>query len=187
MKEVEIHDPIYRTSASRTGKMMIIMLGIVISGGIIFFSMWDYWICCPAPVTQMGVEEKVAAAMTGKEIPIALSFIESSDFRVIAFNSLPGEPDNNPTILANVGDRIIFDVTNDGRSFHAFGVTPDEEGFSGMMPGSEIAAATNPLKPGEGGQSEFIPGEEGTYYYICTVPGHREQGMVGQIIVGPAQ
>ena len=56
-----------------------------------------------------------------------------------------------------------------------------------MMAGSEIAAATNPLKPGESGQSEFIPGEEGTYYYICTVPGHREQGMVGEIIVGPAQ
>ena len=34
------------------------------------------------------------------------------------------------------------------------------------------------------GTSEFIAGEEGIYYYICTVPGHREQGMVGQIIVG---
>ena len=38
--------------------------------------------------------------------------------------------------------------------------------------------------------AEFIAGEEGTYYYICTVPGHRDQGMVGEIIVsgssGPA-
>ncbi len=42
---------------------------------------------------------------------------------------------------------------------------------------------SNPLKPGEGGTSEFIPGEPGTYYYICTVPGHREMGMVGTIIV----
>ena len=40
-----------------------------------------------------------------------------------------------------------------------------------------------PLKPGESGTSEFIAGEEGTYYYICTVPGHRAQGMVGEIVV----
>ena len=39
------------------------------------------------------------------------------------------------------------------------------------------------LKPGESGTAEFIAGEEGTYYYICTVPGHRDQGMVGEIIV----
>lgn len=187
MSDIETHDPIYRTSASRTGKMMIIMLCIVISGGIIFFSMWDYWICCPAPAAETGAVEGAGAAMTGKEIPITLSFIESSDFITLAFNALPGEPDNNPTIQANVGDKIAFTVTNDGRSFHAFGVTADEEGFVGVFPGSDIAAPTNPLKPGEGGQAEFIPGEEGTYYYICTVPGHREQGMVGQIIVGPAQ
>jgi len=28
-----------------------------------------------------------------------------------------------------------------------------------------------------------MPCEPGTYYYICTVPGHREMGMVGTIIV----
>ena len=105
----------------------------------------------------------------------------------MAFNALPGESDNNPTINANVGDEINFSVINDGVSFHSFGVTKADEGFAGIIPGSEIGAASNPLKPGEGGESSFIPGEEGTYYYICTVPGHREQGMVGEIIVGPAK
>ena len=51
----------------------------------------------------------------------------------------------------------------------------------------KLHSPNNPLKPGESGTSEFVPAEEGTYYYICTVPGHREQGMVGEIIVGPAQ
>ena len=105
----------------------------------------------------------------------------------MAFNALPGEAGNNPTITANVGDKIVFDVINDGKSFHAFGVTLDTEGFAGIIPGSEIASANAPLKPGESGASEFIPSEPGTYYYICTVPGHRMQGMVGEIIVsGPA-
>jgi len=183
----EEEHPIFRTSPERATKMMIIMLSIVIVGGVIFFSMWDYWISSPAPVVLMrggAVSEMPTVVATGIEIPTSLSFIESSDFRTLAFNALPGEADNNPEIHANVGDKIIFDVSNDGKSFHAFGVTAADEGFSGIIPGSEVASASNPLKPGEGGESSFIPGEEGIYYYICTVPGHREQGMVGKIIVG---
>jgi len=120
---------------------------------------------------------------TGQTITRDLNFIESPDFRNLAFNALPGEDGNNPTINMSVGDKVVFNVVNDGVSFHAFGVTQDQEGFSGVIPGSEIAAPTNPLKPTESGTSEFIAGEEGTYYYICTVPGHRAQGMVGEIIV----
>ncbi len=118
--------PFFRTSTERATKMMIIMLGIVIAGGVIFFSMWDYWISSPAPVVVMrsaAVSEMPTVVATGKEIPMSLSFIESSDFRTLAFNALPGEADNNPEIHANVGDKIIFDVSNGGKSFHAFWVT----------------------------------------------------------------
>jgi nitrite reductase (NO-forming) len=178
---------VYRTSSARTGKMLAIMLGICIVGGLIFFSMWDYWISQPAPVVAMmagGDDHAGPAVQTGDTISTDLNFIESPDFRTLAFNALPGESDNNPTISMNVGDKVVFNVDNAGRSFHSFGVTQNDEGFSGIIPGSEIGTASNPLKPGEAGVSEFIAGEEGIFYYICTVPGHREQGMVGQIIVG---
>jgi nitrite reductase (NO-forming) len=184
---------VYRTSPARVGKMMAIMLGVCLIGGIIFFSMWDYWISMPPPVVAMMAGEKTHAGpaeATGQTITQDLQFIESPDFRNLAFNALPGENGNNPTINMSVGDKVVFNVVNDGMSFHAFGVTQDAEGFSGVIPGSEIAAPTNPLKPTESGTSEFIAGEEGIYYYICTVPGHRAQGMVGEIIVsgssGPA-
>jgi len=178
---------VYRTTPARTGKMMIIMLGICIVGGAIFFSMWDFWISQPAPVVAMMAGDDghgAPAAFTGGTITQELHFIESSDFRHLAFNALPGELGHNPTVHMNVGDKVVFNVDNEGKSFHAFGVTSEDEGFGGIIAGSEVAAASNPLKPGEGGTSEFIAGEEGIYYYICTVPGHREQGMVGQIIVG---
>ena len=184
------NETIYRTTSARTGKMMAIMLGICIVGGAIFFSMWDYWTSTPAAVVGMmseTTEHDVKAAFSGVHIPVELAFIESSDFRTLAFNALPGEEGHNPTIKANVGDEINFSVINNGKSFHAFGVTKAEEGFSGIIAGSEINSASNPLKPTQSGTSKFIPGEEGTYYYICTVPGHREQGMVGEIIVGPAK
>ena len=183
-------DAVYRTSPGRTGKMMAIMLGICIVGGAIFFGMWDYWISEPAPVVAMMAGDSTpteVAVHTGATITSDLSFIESSDFITLAFNALPGEPGNNPTINMEVGDKVIFNVVNDGVSFHSFGVTADTEGFGGIFPGSEVASPANPLKSGESGTSEFIAGEEGVFYYICTVPGHREQGMVGKIIVGDAE
>ena len=177
---------VYLTSPARVGRMLAIMLGVCLIGGIVFFSMWDYWISQPPPVVALMAGEKTHAGpteATGQTITQDLTFIESPDFRNLAFNALPGEDGNNPTINMSVGDKVVFNVVNDGVSFHAFGVTQDVEGFSGVIPGSEIAAPTNPLKPTESGTSEFIAGEEGTYYYICTVPGHRAQGMVGEIIV----
>ena len=184
---------VYMTSPNRVGRMLLIMLGVCLIGGIIFFSMWDYWISQPPPVVALMAGEKTHAGpaeATGQTITQNLSFLESADFRSLTFNALKDEPGVNPTIEMSVGDKIVFDVVNDGMSFHAFGVTKDTEGFAGIIPGSEIAAPTNPLKPGESGTSEFIAGEEGTYYYICTVPGHRDQGMVGEIVVsgssGPA-
>ncbi len=185
MSETEHVHPNFITSAERTAKMMAIMLGICIVGGAIFFGMWDYWISSPPAAASIGAA--VAAeggTFTGQEIPVSLAFVESSDFRTLAFNALPGDPDNNPTIKAEVGDKIIFNVENAGIAFHSFGVTAESEGLAGIIPGTDIASASNPLKPGESDQSEFIPSEEGVYYYICTVQGHRAQGMVGQIIVG---
>jgi len=185
MSEIEHVHPHIITSAERTGKMMIIMLGICIAGGAIFFGMWDYWTSSPPAAASIGAAEAVeGGTFTGQEISVSLAFVESSDFRTLAFNALPGDPDNNPTINAEVGDKIIFNVENGGVAFHSFGVTAESEGLAGIIPGTDIASASSPLKPGESDQSEFIPSEEGVYYYICTVPGHRAQGMVGQIIVG---
>ena len=182
-----------RTSPARVCRMMAIMLGVCLIGGIIFFSMWDYWISEPPNVISVmagDVDHSGPAEATGITITQDLQFLESADFRSLTFNAMIDEPGVNPTIEMSVGDKVVFNVVNDGMSFHAFGVTKDTEGFAGIIPGSEIAAPTNPLKPGESGISEFIAGEEGTYYYICTVPGHRDQGMVGEIIVsgssGPA-
>ena len=183
----EPEHPILITSPERAWRMMAIMVGIVIVGGVIFFGMWDYWISSPPAVVGVaGAADRPSTIVeaTGKEIPISLTFVESADFRTLAFNALPGEPDNNPTFEAEVGDLLIFNVENVGKSFHSFGVTADEEGIEGTFPRSEIGSMSNPMKPGESGEGRFIPPEEGIYYYICTVPGHREQGMVGKIIVG---
>jgi nitrite reductase (NO-forming) len=174
--------------------MLAILIGIMVVGGAIFFSMWDYWISSPPAVAQVkSTKTEGPAVATGKEIKVSLKFIESPDFRTLAFNSLPGETDHNPEIQASVGDKIIFDVTNAGKSFHSFGVVASQEDIESQeelhipIAGTEIKDPNNPMKPGEAGQSTFVPTKAGTYYYICTVPGHREQGMEGKIVVGEAK
>ena len=82
-------DPIYRTSPERTYKMMAIMLGICIVGCGIFFALWDFWISMPPIVPGAGDAADhggAPATATGKEIPVSLSFIESSDFRILALS-----------------------------------------------------------------------------------------------------
>ena len=182
----------YRTTPARTGKMMAIMLGICIVGGAIFFAMWDYWISEPAPIVAImaasrAADMPAATEQTGQTLTSDLKFIEGDDFITMAFNALPGEEGNNPELYMDVGDKMIFNVESSGVSFHAFGVTQETEGVDGIIPGTEIGSMSNPLLNGDSGTSEFVAGEEGTYYYICTVPGHRAQGMEGLIIVGPAQ
>ena len=183
MSHSEHEQPILRTSPARTAKMLAILLGIMIVGAAIFFSMWDFWISLPPAVSRQKPVTTGAATETGETINVSLKFIESPDFRTLAFNSLPGEANHNPEIHADVGDKIVFDVTNGGKSFHAFAVTDATEGAGPAIPGSEIGSANSPLKPGQGGQASFIPSKAGTYFYICAVPGHREQGMEGKIIV----
>ncbi|HSB57745.1 MAG TPA: plastocyanin/azurin family copper-binding protein [Nitrosopumilaceae archaeon] len=190
MSHTEHEAPILRTSPARVGKMLAILIGLMVVGAVIFFANWDYWISLPPAVSKPKPVEGGPAVATGKEIQISLKFIESPDFRTLAFNALPGEAGHNPEIQANVGDKIIFDVTNGGKSFHAFGVVPTPEDVENQeeihtpLPGTAIRDPNNPLKPGEGGQSTFVPTKAGTYYYICTVPGHRELGMEGKIVVG---
>ena len=110
---------LYRTTSSRVGQMLAIMLAICLVGGVIFFGMWDYWISQPAPVVAMMAGEKTQAGpatATGQTITQDLQFIESSDFRTLAFNALPGDDGNNPTINMSVGDKVVFNVVNDGVS-----------------------------------------------------------------------
>jgi nitrite reductase (NO-forming) len=112
-----------------------------------------------------------------------LNFVESDDFRTLAFNALPDEDGHNPEIRVNSGDEVTITANNMGKSFHAFGVVLNPEDFNSIIWNSAIAAMSNPLKPGEGDSTTFTAGAPGTYYYICTIPGHALQGMQGSFIV----
>lgn len=190
MSHSEHESPIIRTSTRRMIKMLIIIIGIQIVGGALFFSHYDFWNSY-LPIAGKPQEQGAITGgatqgqATGKTINVSLKFVESPDFKTYAFNAISGS-DRNPEIHANVGDKIIFDVSNDGKSFHAFAVTDSKEGPGPAIEGTIVGTADNPMKPKAKGQATFVPAKAGEYYYICAVPGHRELGMEGKIQVSEA-
>jgi nitrite reductase (NO-forming) len=191
-------ETVYRTSPRRLAKLLAIIIGVQVVGGLIFFTHYDFWnsyLPTAGKLQEQQMEKQAAAGaavgpsssqgqFTGKEIHVALKFVESPDFKNYGFNAPLGSAGANPEVDVNVGDKIDFDVTNSGKSFHAFAVTASSSGPGPAIDGTTIGTADSPMKPGEHGTVSFVPSSAGTYYYVCAVPGHRELGMEGKIVVG---
>lgn len=106
------------------------------------------------------------------------------------------------TIEVGVGQSVRVALQNEGALVHDFSIAAiplegdvvaqegmgadhsmmdDHEAMmSGMHGDSDIHVAA---APGSTGTVEFTPAAPGTYEYFCTVAGHREAGMVGQLVV----
>ena len=101
-------------------------------------------------------------------------------FTLVAFDSddprsVPwgfNETSPGPTIVIKKGEVIRLRLVNEGGKFslHDFSVP-------------ELGVPTQRLKAGETDEIAFRASEAGTFTYICTVPGHKEVGMTGTLIV----
>jgi uncharacterized cupredoxin-like copper-binding protein len=117
-------------------------------------------------VAVFGAESHEAAgATTEHAAPAAAKTIDvsESEFKV----SLPAEQTLTP-------GKVVFNVTNDGKIEHDLAI----EG-----PGMSGTVKTPLLKPGESAKLTVTLGA-GTFALYCTVPGHREAGMLAKITVG---
>lgn len=74
-------------------------------------------------------------------------------------------------LRARVGEAVALRLENLDPSGHSFDL--DEFGVHVSMP------------PGEPTLALFTPTTPGTYTFYCAVPGHREAGMVGTLVVEP--
>ncbi|MBL8049909.1 MAG: nitrite reductase, copper-containing [Anaerolineales bacterium] len=77
----------------------------------------------------------------------------------------------NPDLTANPGDLVKIHLTSSEGVLHNLYV-------------DEFNAKSEDVSTAEGITIEFIAGEEGTFMYYCAVPGHRQLGMEGKLIVG---
>lgn len=74
------------------------------------------------------------------------------------------------------GDSVT--LNNDGKIPHNFTIV---EGSDPLGGGAELAASDD-VSPGDTG-SLTVDVEPGKYSYLCTIPGHAEDGMTGSITV----
>ncbi len=73
------------------------------------------------------------------------------------------------TITVKTGDKVNITFVNKGTVDHTY-VQPDLN--------INLKAA-----PGQSATGQFTASKAGTYNVVCDVPGHKEAGMTGQIVV----
>lgn len=79
-------------------------------------------------------------------------------------------------IQAPAGRTLVFNVKNDGTAQHTFAVAvPDRAPLASQM-----------IEPGTSATLEVPPLPAGSYRVYCTVPGHADLGMSGQLMVAEA-
>jgi nitrite reductase (NO-forming) len=91
----------------------------------------------------------------------------------MVFLGIGGEIDgvDNPNLLAQPGDRIRVTLVNEDGMPHDFAL-PDLNAQTALI-----------TAKGQTTDVDFIPSDTGEFTYFCTVPGHRQAGMEGKLIV----
>ncbi len=74
------------------------------------------------------------------------------------------------TLSVNKGDTVKITFTNNGTLPHNFTIT-------------ELAVKSKTIMPGQSDTVTFIADKAGTFVYFCSVPGHKDKGMVGTFTV----
>ncbi len=179
---------ITRTTGGRLGKGIAVIVIIMAIGAGINIAFSDYMHKFP-PANQLKVQEVKGPGVvaTGVKHVFDLHFVESADLRTLGFNAPAGEPNSNPEFKVKAGDELTFNIIHDGKMPHAFGVVSDPSDPNSIVFSAAIGSANNPQLKGTTKQITFIADKPGTYFYICTVPGHADLGMKGTLIVEAAE
>ncbi|MFQ5873340.1 MAG: cupredoxin domain-containing protein [Dehalococcoidia bacterium] len=120
----------------------------------------------PAPVSPRVAEETPATGVK------SFTFQVQDETSPWTFVSLEVD---NPTIEVNTGDTVEITFISDGQIPHTWTLDADSP--------SPYDVTTAILESGRSETLRFIADKPGTYTYYCKVPGHRDLGMVGTIIV----
>lgn len=128
------------------------------------------------PDTMMGDDHMMGATSTTSTAPVAENVDTKADgkedhvFKMGGKNfafTLDGK--ENPDLKVKVGDKVRIEFTSES-GFHDWVV-------------DEFKAATKQVQTGGTTSVEFIVDKKGTFEYYCSVGKHRQNGMVGKLIV----
>lgn len=172
----------------RLGVIVASIAGAIVIGVTFWLAMFGFLqLTRPAPVAVgPGVAVAPAPAVSAPAAPGQTSGqmqMQAHDHMQTQAPTVPGQPlqvkivaselkFDPKEIRATVGQPVELTLENKGVLEHDF--TLSEPQFQLKALGGQTAKGT------------FTPTKEGTFDFICSVPGHKEGGMVGKLIVGPA-
>lgn len=87
-----------------------------------------------------------------------------------------------PTLRFKVGDVVGMTVHNEGKVPHAFAIVSGLDNPKVLF-NSQVATLNDPIQPGGTKSGVFKVTDAGSFKYICTVTGHSEIGMYGDIVI----
>jgi uncharacterized cupredoxin-like copper-binding protein len=117
------------------------------------------------------------------------------EFVEITLNAVEGRPwrFEPGTIEVPVGHRVKLTLVNDGRAEHDVeiaGVPANVESADGAADHDRLGGGHHDdgvvaahAEPGTTATVMFTPTAVGEYEFTCTIPGHKEAGMVGKLVV----
>ena len=141
----------------------------------------------------MKVRARVALALTALVLAACASAPKPQEVTLTATNMTF----SSSSFEVTAGVSVILTLVNQDALEHDFSVLeipvesvsePDAVSAEHQMEMGEAAA--DPVlhvavQPNETNQLTFTPTKPGTYEFYCTVPGHKEAGMVGTMTVLP--
>ncbi|RJQ12378.1 MAG: hypothetical protein C4558_01875 [Dehalococcoidia bacterium] len=144
-----------------------------------------------------GSARRPAGAEAGTVVATDLAF-QPTEVRALLNQPLMIRLDNKGKLLHDwtVEKIAVTAVKEEGSAAHSMGGHGSGAGTmmpgAGSMPGGMMGTGSQAgqfalhvaADAGQVATIEFTPTEAGTYVFYCTVPGHREAGMEGKLVVG---
>jgi len=148
--------------------LLVLVIVVVVAGAYLGrHKLKDMFMGGSAPTPQTTMEPTAAPeAMSGASGATVATNGLPKEFTVVGteFAFTPN------TLMVAVGDTVKVTFTNNGTYPHNF--TIDALNVKGKT-----------IQPGQSDVVTFAATKAGTYQYYCSVPGHKDKGMVGTLTV----
>ena len=139
-------------------KLISLIVGVVVLGAGGYFLLQG----------NKPAEQPKQEAITPEQAPVATESAVVSETKTFAVEGTPFSF-NLKEIKVSKGDTVKIAFTNK-KGMHDFVI-------------DEFNAKTKQLKADETEEISFVASKSGTFEYYCSVGNHRQQGMVGKLIV----
>lgn len=154
---------------------VLTVIGLLIAVLLVLVLIFGFQIpLSPVSEATAGGKQPEATTPASASGPQTLSFAFEAQDKTTPW-ALVSNGANNPTIKARVGATVKITFQNTGQTPHTWTLDANSP--------SPYYVSTALVDPGRSETVSFVADKPGTFTYYCKVPGHKNLGMKGTIII----